>query len=74
MSKETPPDVANLQGKEDVDWLVARRRKLGIADRDVDGTVDRDNYDGDTPDNETESDTDDADVEADDDTDTDADE
>lgn len=40
MPEETPPDVANLRGEEDVDWLVARRRKLGIDDRDVDGTVD----------------------------------
>lgn len=40
MPEETPPDVANLRGQEDVDWLVARRRKLGIDDQDVDGTVD----------------------------------
>lgn len=40
MPEETPPDVANLRGEEDVDWLVARRRKLGLDDRDVDGTVD----------------------------------
>jgi hypothetical protein len=37
MPEETPPDVANLQNEDSVDWLVARRKKLEIKkDDDVD--------------------------------------
>jgi hypothetical protein len=44
MPEETPPDVVNLQAEETVDWLVARRRKLGIPKKPrKSGTVDWNN-------------------------------
>lgn len=39
MPEETPPDVVNLQAEQTVDWLVARRRKLGIPEHDSDAGV-----------------------------------
>lgn len=69
MTEETPPDVANLRGEETVDWLVARREELGIADRDPEkGKMDFEDTDSDSePEAETETadDVDDADADTD---------
>ncbi|ERG97623.1 MAG: hypothetical protein J07HQX50_01651 [Haloquadratum sp. J07HQX50] len=38
--EETPPDIANPQAEQSVDWVVARCKKLAIAGRDVDTGID----------------------------------
>jgi hypothetical protein len=44
MTEETPPEVANLQAEETVDWLVALRDEEDDQEYDPeDGVVDWDN-------------------------------